>query len=95
MLVWGEVHAQGHPSQGGKCGIESSLSKSGPHSYSVFSVVHTLSAFLLFVACVFVALPVPPLEGKLHEDRDRHMVEKSETPCGKQVNQPLEPATET
>lgn len=73
MLVWGEVRAQGHPSQGGKCGIKSSLSKSGPHSYSVSSVVHTLSAFLLFVACVFVALPVPPLEGKLHEDRDRHM----------------------
>lgn len=54
-------------------GIESSLSKSGPHSYSDSSGVHTLSAFLLFVSCVFVALPVPPLEGKLHEDRDRHM----------------------
>lgn len=63
MMVWGEVHAQGHPSLGGECGIESTPSKVGPDSYSVSPVVHTLSGCSLFVLCVFVVSPACSLEG--------------------------------
>lgn len=73
MLVLCEIHGRGRPNQVGKCGIKNTLSKAVRSNLSVAARIHILSVFLLFVLCVFVALPAPSLACKLPEDRDRYM----------------------
>lgn len=70
VLVWNEVHGQGHPSQVGEYGIKNTLSKAGPSSYSVCFTAHVS---LLFVLCVIAFLPAPSLVYKFHADRARQM----------------------